>query len=59
MEEYLAFNLKPQPVSTLSDTSLYISKLSDGTQLSSSFMAKRNIACHTGDANLDFLIIPV
>ena len=54
MEEYLAFNLKPQPVSTFSDTSVYISELSDGTQLSSSFTAKRNIACHAGDADLDF-----
>lgn len=59
MEGYLAFNLKPQPVSTFSDTSVYISELSDGTQLVSSFMAKRNVACHTRDANLDFLIIPV
>lgn len=54
MEEYLAFNLKPQPVSTFSDASVYVSELSDGTQLSSSSMAKRNITCHIGDANLDF-----
>lgn len=54
MEEYLAFNLKPQPVSTFSSTSVWISELSDGIQLSlPSLRAMQNIACHTGDANLD------
>lgn len=31
-----------------------MSELSDGTELSSSFMAQRNTACHTRGANLDF-----